>query len=50
MLSGLSWCLCEAGRWVEAESVLQRAVELDPDDELARENLRYCREQRARRD
>lgn len=50
LLSDLGWCLCEACRWVEAESVLQRAVELDPDDELARENLRYCQEQRARRD
>jgi Flp pilus assembly protein TadD len=30
----------EAGRLEEAEKVLERAVSMDPSDELARENLR----------
>lgn len=43
LLSDLGWCLCKAGRLKEAEKVLSRAVAMDPSDNLARGNLRYCR-------
>lgn len=41
-VNDLGWCLFEADRFVEAEEVLSRAVEMDPDDDLAAENLRIC--------
>ena len=40
----LGWSLLEADRIEEAEKMLERAVSMDPSDELARENLRMCRE------
>ena len=39
----------QAGRLPQAREVLERAVSMDPNDELAKENLRYCRRQVARR-
>lgn len=36
------WSLYEAGRLTEARDVLERAVAMDPSDELAAENLRLC--------
>lgn len=42
-VNDLGWSLHEAGRLEEAERTLERAVALDPDDELAAENLRICR-------
>lgn len=38
----LGWSLYEAGRLTEARDVLERAVAMDPRDELAAENLRLC--------
>lgn len=40
----LGWSLVEAGRLEEALAHLQVAVRMDPDDALAAENLRWCRE------
>lgn len=45
LVNDLGWSLYEADRLEEAEKVLERAVSLDPSDELARENLRVCRVQ-----
>jgi Tfp pilus assembly protein PilF len=42
-VNDLGWTLFEAGRIGEAERILERAVSMDPCDELARENLRICR-------
>jgi protein O-GlcNAc transferase len=47
LMSDLGWSLIQAGRLEEAEATLERAVALDPTDELARENLRLCRIERA---
>jgi Flp pilus assembly protein TadD len=41
-VNDLGWSLLEAGRLSEAEETLSRAVTMDADDQLARENLRYC--------
>jgi len=41
-VNDLGWSLLEAGKLTEAKRTLERAVEMDPSDELARENLRYC--------
>lgn len=41
-VSDLGWSLLESGRPSEARETLSRAVAMDPDDELARENLRFC--------
>ncbi len=38
------WSLFEAGRLSEAREWLERAVAMKPEDRLARENLRLCRE------
>jgi tetratricopeptide (TPR) repeat protein len=43
-VNDLGWCLLEAGRIKEARSTLERAVSMDPSDELARENLRICKD------
>jgi Flp pilus assembly protein TadD len=48
-VNDLGWCLFESGRFAEAEETLARAVEMDPEDELARENLRFCRARMARK-
>ena len=51
-VNDLGWSLLEAGCLCEAEETLTRAVAMDPDDALARENLRFCKskvaEQRAK--
>ena len=41
-VNDLGWSLLEAGNLIEAKSTLERAVAMNPSDELARENLRYC--------
>jgi tetratricopeptide (TPR) repeat protein len=41
-MNDLGWSLFESGRLAEAKRMLTRAVEMDPTDELARENLRIC--------
>jgi tetratricopeptide (TPR) repeat protein len=43
-VNDLGWSLFEADLLVEARQVLKRAVAMDPSDDLARENLRYCNE------
>ncbi|MEK7407613.1 MAG: tetratricopeptide repeat protein [Acidobacteriota bacterium] len=42
-VNDLGWTLFLAGRFADAEKVLERAVSMDPTDGLARENLRICR-------
>lgn len=44
-VNDLGWTLLEAGNLVEARRELERAVGMDPSDQLASENLRYCLEQ-----
>jgi len=44
-VNDLGWSLCEAGKYFESREVLKRAVGMDPNDELAKENLGYCEEQ-----
>ncbi len=39
MARGQSWQLMNAGKYAEAEAVLHKVLELDPDDDLARYNL-----------
>ena len=41
-VNDLGWSLLEAGRLSEAQETLSRAVAMDPNDELAAENLRFC--------
>ncbi len=41
-VNDLGWALYQAGIIDEARAVLERAVAMDPTDELARENLRVC--------
>src|ERR1022692_3946908 len=43
LVNDLGWCLFEAGRLEEAVKMLEQAVSKDPSDELARENLRFCK-------
>jgi hypothetical protein len=43
-VNDLGWSLFEAGRLQEGEKALTQAVFMDPDDELAREDLRLCKE------
>jgi Flp pilus assembly protein TadD len=45
LVNDLGWTLAEAGHLVEAIEILERAVSMNPRDKLARENLRYCKEQ-----
>ena len=42
LVNDLGWTLCQAGRLMQAKETLERAVSMDPSDELARENLRFC--------
>jgi Tfp pilus assembly protein PilF len=49
LVNDLGWTLLQAGRLPQAREALERAVSMDPSDELAKENLRYCRRQVARR-
>ena len=47
-VNDLGWTLLLAGLVEEAERMLERAVSMDPSDELARENLRICRTKKSR--
>ncbi len=49
LVNDLGWTLLQAGRLPQAKEALERAVSMDPSDELAKQNLRYCRRQVARR-
>ena len=49
LVNDLGWTLLQAGRLLQASEALERAVSMDPSHELAKENLRYCRRQVARR-
>ena len=49
-VNDLGWTLLLAGRFDEAGDTLERAVAMDPSDELARENLRLCGVERAKRE
>lgn len=42
-VNDLGWSLFEAARLQEARETLEKAASMDPSDELARENLRFCR-------
>jgi Tfp pilus assembly protein PilF len=44
LVNDMGWTLYERGEPERALPFLQRAVELDPQDALAAENLRICRE------
>jgi tetratricopeptide (TPR) repeat protein len=48
-VNDLGWCLLLAGRIEEARRTLERAVSMDPADELARENLRICKARQRRK-
>jgi tetratricopeptide (TPR) repeat protein len=45
LVSDLGWSLLQAGRLPEALETLERAVSMAPSDELAKGNLRFCKEQ-----
>jgi len=47
-VNSLGWSLLNAGKLQEAEETLVRAVSMDPADELARANLRYCKAKRSK--
>ena len=49
LVNDLGWTLFQAGRLVQARETLERAVSMDPTDELAAENLRLCVGEIARR-
>ena len=42
LVNDLGWTLHQSGQTGEALRILERAVAMDPDDELAAENLRTC--------
>ena len=46
LVDDLGWSLYQAGQLEEARQVLERAVAMNPSDELAAENLRICRRDR----
>lgn len=48
-LSDLGWTLLLAKRYPEAREALIRAVDIDPTNELARQNLRVCEKRMARK-
>jgi tetratricopeptide (TPR) repeat protein len=48
-VNDLGWTLLQAGRFPQAKEALERAVSMDPSDELAKENLRFCKQQIRRR-
>jgi protein O-GlcNAc transferase len=50
LVNDLGWSLLQAGRLPQAREALKRAVSMDPSDELAKENLRFCRQQITRED
>jgi Flp pilus assembly protein TadD len=43
VVNDLGWTLLQAARLPQAREALERAVSMDPSDELAKENLR-CRQ------
>jgi protein O-GlcNAc transferase len=45
LVNDLGWTPLQAGRLPQAREALERAVSMDSSDELARENLRFCRQQ-----
>jgi Tfp pilus assembly protein PilF len=49
LVNDRGWTLLRAGRFVQARETLERAVAMDPSDELAAENLRLCMREIARR-
>jgi tetratricopeptide (TPR) repeat protein len=49
LVNDLGWTLLQAGSLPQARELLERAVSMDPSDELAKENLRFCSQQAARR-
>jgi Flp pilus assembly protein TadD len=49
LVNDLGWTLFRAGRFAQARETLERAVSMDPSDELAAENLRLCMREIARR-
>jgi Tfp pilus assembly protein PilF len=49
LVNDLGWTLLQADRLPRARETLEQAVSMDPNDELAKENLRFCRQQIARR-
>jgi tetratricopeptide (TPR) repeat protein len=48
-VNDLGWSLIESGLLEEALATLERAVLMDPADELARENLRFCNQRITKR-
>jgi len=44
LINDLGWALFQAGHLAQARETLERAVSKNPSDELANENLRYCRQ------
>lgn len=46
LVNDLGWSLYQGGQLGEARQVLERAVAMNPSDELAAENLRICRRER----
>lgn len=44
VVNDLGWTLLQAARLPQAREALERAVSMDPSDELAKENLRFCRQ------
>ena len=50
LVNDLGWSLFQAGRLIEARETLERAAAMNPSDELARENLRLCKQEIARRE
>jgi len=48
-VNDLGWPLIESGLLQEALATLERAVVMDPADELARENLRFCNQRITKR-
>jgi len=49
LVNDLGWTLLQADRLAQARETLERAVSMDPGDELAKENLRYCKQQERRK-
>jgi len=47
LVNDLGWTLLLAGCLPQARETLERAVRMHPSDELAQENLRYCKQQAA---
>ncbi len=48
-VNDLGWTLLQAGHLLQAREPLERAVSMDPGNEISAENLRFCKRQIARR-